>query len=349
MAIAGVSTQEGASGEASAAAEPYSYGYETDTHAAAEQRDPSGRVTGYYTIADADGRQRRVEYVADEAGFHAKVATNEVGTKSGNSADVEVVASPPTEAQFVVQEATSSVSGVKQAQQQQYAFQAQRAAPQPSVTTTVKEQHTTYANQQPSTTGYASQYGYYSPGHVYGSGYSGYGGYGSQASYGSQGGYGGQGAYGANNLYSGQYSSYNNHLPSQYYKSVSTSGSTTNPGPVTYGAGNSGGSYSRYVSSVSQPTSYTTGSYRTSRYQAYGAPSGYQSVGYQTVGSPGGYQTVGVPAGYHSAGSPGGYQSVTYSSGSFPTSGTVSSGSGSQGSSNYIVLKKRNAEKDKSQ
>lgn len=34
-----------------AAPEPYSYGYETDTHAAAEQKDPNGRVTGYYTLS----------------------------------------------------------------------------------------------------------------------------------------------------------------------------------------------------------------------------------------------------------------------------------------------------------
>lgn len=39
---------QAAGGEA--APEPYSYSYETDTHAASEQRDPSGTVQGFYTL-----------------------------------------------------------------------------------------------------------------------------------------------------------------------------------------------------------------------------------------------------------------------------------------------------------
>jgi len=49
LAIVGARAQNGAAGE-NAAPEPYSYGYQTDTHSAAEQRDPNGRVTGFYNI-----------------------------------------------------------------------------------------------------------------------------------------------------------------------------------------------------------------------------------------------------------------------------------------------------------
>lgn len=46
LAIVAVKAQEPA-----AAAEPYSYGYESENHGAAEQRGPDGRVTGYYTLS----------------------------------------------------------------------------------------------------------------------------------------------------------------------------------------------------------------------------------------------------------------------------------------------------------
>lgn len=45
---------------------------------------------GSYTVTDADGRVRVVDYYADETGFHANVKTNEPGTANQDSADVSV-------------------------------------------------------------------------------------------------------------------------------------------------------------------------------------------------------------------------------------------------------------------
>ena len=36
-----------------------------------ESQDPSGKVTGSYSIVDAQGITRQVEYWADDSGFHA--------------------------------------------------------------------------------------------------------------------------------------------------------------------------------------------------------------------------------------------------------------------------------------
>lgn len=171
--------------------------------------------------ADGDGRQRRVEYVADENGFRAKVASNEVGTKSENSADVEVLASPPTREQLVYQQAV---------QEQTVAVQPQRVVSQQVVAYPQRTASVQYV-QQPQV-----GYGYYqAAAYPQGAAYSqrttgvqyvqqpqvGYGyypgyGYGSQYSYGVAGSpYG----YGYNNLgyANGYYSSY---VPSTYYKSV---------------------------------------------------------------------------------------------------------------------------------
>lgn len=122
LAVAGACAQLAPTQEA--APEPYAYEYSTDTHGASEQRGPDGRVTGFYTLQDADGRVRRVEYVADEAGFRAKVQTNEVGTKSENSADVEVLASPPTQEQLAQ---TNVVSTQRATYVQQPAAQLQKS------------------------------------------------------------------------------------------------------------------------------------------------------------------------------------------------------------------------------
>lgn len=165
----------GESGE-NAAPEPYAYGYETDSHAASEQRDQSGKVTGFYTLTDADGRARRVEYYADESGFHANVQTNEVGTKSDNPADVQILASPPTEAQFVyqaqnyVQQAPPSqqvlVQQAPQQQQQTVTYQYKPAVGgvsyqyQPGYTYGYSSQY-----QPASTYGYTTEY--QAPGSVY--------------------------------------------------------------------------------------------------------------------------------------------------------------------------------------
>lgn len=235
-----------------AAPEPYSYGYETDTHSAAEQKDPSGAVTGFYTLTDADGRQRRVEYVADEGGFRAKVQTNELGTKSQNSADVEVLAAPPTEGQLVYQAPVAQPQLVQVQRQQTVAAQGALVAPQPLRTQQVVSQQ---FYQQP---GFAS-YGYY-PGAAYG----GYGSFSNGAYAASPLGYNSgyyqqPGAVRYTNQ--GTYSSYNNHLPSSYYRSLGTVGQQLGGGV-------------RYAVQPAVSGAQTTGAYRS-----------YQS-GYQTLGVP---------------------------------------------------------------
>lgn len=70
--------------------QPYEFGYTSQdaegTHGHMQTSD--GRmVRGHYEIRLADGNMRRVEYFADETGFHAKVMTNEQGTESKNAAD----------------------------------------------------------------------------------------------------------------------------------------------------------------------------------------------------------------------------------------------------------------------
>lgn len=62
---------------------PYKFGFD-DRYlggriARHEEFDGIGRVTGFYTIEDPDGRKRLVKYVADENGFRASVVTNEQG------------------------------------------------------------------------------------------------------------------------------------------------------------------------------------------------------------------------------------------------------------------------------
>lgn len=267
LAIAGVaSAQEAPAAEQNAAPEPYSYAYETDSHAASEQRDPSGKVTGFYTLVDADGRSRRVEYIADETGFHAKVATNEVGTKSENPADVVIEAAPPTEAQY------SYVSTV-QAQPQPIIKQQVVATQAPRVAV-VQQQPARVGYtvvQQPSTIGYNAQYGYY-PGsaYTYGQGYGqGYG----NIAYGTAG-------------YGLGVGNYNNHLPSQYYRSV---GTTYAPGAAYTVGGIQQAGGVRYVS---QPA--TVGAYRTSGYQTVGVPG---AVSYSSGSIPATTRTIGSASG----------------------------------------------------
>lgn len=131
-------------------AEPYAYSYETDSHAASQQSDENGKVTGFYTLADADGRSRKVEYYADASGFHAKVQTNEVGTKSESPADVQLLASPPNAEQLVYH-----TQVVQQSPPQQFFSQQQVRAPQ--------QQAISYQYQQPGSIYYQQQ-----PGYVYG-------------------------------------------------------------------------------------------------------------------------------------------------------------------------------------
>lgn len=63
------------------------------TNGRSEVGDAWGNKRGWYNIGDVDGRARRVEYVADAAGFRAVVKTNEPGTAHSAPAAV-VVASP---------------------------------------------------------------------------------------------------------------------------------------------------------------------------------------------------------------------------------------------------------------
>uniref|UniRef100_A0A6G1SA86 Cuticle protein 16.8 n=1 Tax=Aceria tosichella TaxID=561515 RepID=A0A6G1SA86_9ACAR len=92
---------------------PYQFSYSADSlggrSAHQEQGDGNGRVQGFYTILGADGRERRVEYVADELGYRATIQTNEVGTKAdpvqGSPANAEYIVSAPTDGQM--QQATA--------------------------------------------------------------------------------------------------------------------------------------------------------------------------------------------------------------------------------------------------
>lgn len=78
----------------------YSYNYETSLedggrNAQSESADGSGKVTGYYSMSIPDGRQRKVDYTADAAGFQASIDTNEFGTKSDSPAHVSFLSSAP--------------------------------------------------------------------------------------------------------------------------------------------------------------------------------------------------------------------------------------------------------------
>lgn len=42
---------------------------------------------GFYTLKGQDGRDRRVDYVADASGFRATISTNELGTAPKDPAD----------------------------------------------------------------------------------------------------------------------------------------------------------------------------------------------------------------------------------------------------------------------
>ncbi|XP_003744493.1 cuticle protein 10.9 [Galendromus occidentalis] len=86
---------------------PYEFAYSSDdvegSHSAQQTGDGNGRVQGSYTIISADGRQRTVNYVADENGYRAEVTTNELGTESKNPADVIINSSAITGEQAAIQ------------------------------------------------------------------------------------------------------------------------------------------------------------------------------------------------------------------------------------------------------
>uniref|UniRef100_A0A061QLE1 Putative cuticular protein n=1 Tax=Cupiennius salei TaxID=6928 RepID=A0A061QLE1_CUPSA len=76
---------------------PYSFEYAADLDdgsvSRSESGDESGKVVGSYSLSVADGRQRKVDYFADKAGFRATVNTNEFGTKADSPADVQFYSS----------------------------------------------------------------------------------------------------------------------------------------------------------------------------------------------------------------------------------------------------------------
>lgn len=78
---------------------PYKFGFD-DRYlggriARHEEFDGMGRVTGFYTIEDPDGRKRLVKYVADENGFRASVVTNEQGTDNQDPAQIKIHSTSP--------------------------------------------------------------------------------------------------------------------------------------------------------------------------------------------------------------------------------------------------------------
>ncbi|XP_013773455.1 trans-splicing factor Raa3, chloroplastic-like [Limulus polyphemus] len=62
-------------------------------HQRSESADPSGKVSGSYSLTHKDGKQRKVDYTASKSGFSALIHTNEQGIKPGeNPADVQIIA-----------------------------------------------------------------------------------------------------------------------------------------------------------------------------------------------------------------------------------------------------------------
>ncbi|XP_022693058.1 cuticle protein 18.6-like [Varroa jacobsoni] len=76
---------------------PYAFEYSVNSaeggQSRTERADGAGRVTGSYTIQLADGRNRVVEYIADEGGYRANIKTNEFGTESQSPANVAFLSS----------------------------------------------------------------------------------------------------------------------------------------------------------------------------------------------------------------------------------------------------------------
>lgn len=76
-----------------------------------ETGDGTGRITGVYTIAGPDGRERRVEYIADADGYRATIKTNEIGTAPGSdSGDARWQVSQPSEAQLAAANNANSLN-----------------------------------------------------------------------------------------------------------------------------------------------------------------------------------------------------------------------------------------------
>lgn len=71
----------------------FNFGYDESHPSGSTSRheeQASGVRRGSYSLGDADGRQRTVNYVADAAGFRATIRTNEPGVESKDPADVVI-------------------------------------------------------------------------------------------------------------------------------------------------------------------------------------------------------------------------------------------------------------------
>ncbi|GBM98072.1 hypothetical protein AVEN_176939-1 [Araneus ventricosus] len=79
--------------------QPYAFGYSVRDHHSEQHRQENGNghgaVVGSYGFTDARGIARQVNYVADHAGFRARVNTNEPGTSNQNPAAVQLVSHQP--------------------------------------------------------------------------------------------------------------------------------------------------------------------------------------------------------------------------------------------------------------
>ncbi|GFY56409.1 cuticle protein 16.8 [Trichonephila inaurata madagascariensis] len=87
-------------------AQPYEFGYGINDHFSNQYRQEAGNgvggVVGSYGFTDARGIARRVNYIADHAGFRAQVNTNEPGTANQNPAAVQVNSDAPYAPRAVV-------------------------------------------------------------------------------------------------------------------------------------------------------------------------------------------------------------------------------------------------------
>ncbi|XP_022648079.1 uncharacterized protein LOC111244854 isoform X2 [Varroa destructor] len=77
----------------------YRFAFSSDDIEANQKREErsgeDGQVRGSYSFMLPDGTKRSVRYIADEAGFRAKIESNEHGLKAKNPADVKLMVSPP--------------------------------------------------------------------------------------------------------------------------------------------------------------------------------------------------------------------------------------------------------------
>ncbi|KAI2796368.1 hypothetical protein BLOT_015820 [Blomia tropicalis] len=73
---------------------PFSFGFMSmandGTQSRQESQDASGKVTGSYEIVDAQGITRRVEYWADDSGFHAEIKSNEPGLEGSDLGSAKI-------------------------------------------------------------------------------------------------------------------------------------------------------------------------------------------------------------------------------------------------------------------